>query len=191
VSLDWNWLDWTLVTILVVSVFGGLVRGFARVAIGLVAAILGILAGLWFYGIVAYYLVPYLRTRALANFVGFLVIFVLCLVAGALLGRLVAVLLRWSGLGWMDRLLGAGFGAVRGLIIGAAAVLALAAFPGNGPPKAVRDSRVAPHLLGAARVCARLAPRELRQGFDKSYAQLQQIWRKNRRGVRRDKGEFL
>jgi membrane protein required for colicin V production len=77
----------------------------------------------------------------------------------------------------MDRLLGAGFGLVRGLLICIAVVLALLAFtPGKSTPNAVVHSKVAPYVIDAARVFAAAAPHELKDGFRKSYEQVKTIW---------------
>ena len=95
------------------------------------------------------------------------------LLLGALLGRVLGRFLKVTGLSFVDRLLGAGFGVVRGLLISIAIVLALLAFtPGKSPPNAVVHSRVAPYVIDAARVCrgrgaARIEgwfPQELRAG---------------------------
>ena len=85
--------------------------------------------------------------------------------------------MKVAGLSFVDRLLGAGFGVVRGLLISIALVLALLAFtPGKSPPNAVVHSRVAPYVIDAARVCAAVAPHELKDGFRKSYEQVKTIW---------------
>ena len=48
--------------------------------------------------------------------------------------------------------------------------------PGKSPPYAVVHSRVAPYVIDAARVCATVAPYELKDGFRKSYEQVKTIW---------------
>jgi membrane protein required for colicin V production len=132
---------------------------------------------IWFYGSAGAILLPYVSSPGIANFCGFLVVFVGVLVAGALIGRLLGRMMRAAGLSFVDRLLGAGFGVVRGLLISIAVVLALLAFtPGKSPPNAVVHSRVAPYVIDAARVCAAIAPRELKDGFRKSYEQVKTIW---------------
>jgi len=74
------------------------------------------------------------------------------------------------------------------LLIAIAVVLALLAFtPGKAPPNAVVHSKVAPYVIDAARVCAAVAPHELKDGFRKSYGQVKAIWgdalKKGIRGV--------
>jgi len=172
-----NWLDITLIVILGVSVADGVVRGFARSGIGLAAAIAGIILGVWFYGVVAYFFLPYVSSEGIANIIGFLIIFFGCIVVGALLGKLLAMLFKWAGLTWLDRMLGALFGLLRGGAVAIAVVLAILAFAPNRPPASVVNSRYSAYLVDAARFCAAMAPRELKDGFDESYDQVRQLWR--------------
>ena len=71
--------------------------------------------GFWFYGIVAAYVLDYVSSRAIANLIGFFVIFAGVLVLGAIVGHILAKFFKWAGLSWFDRLLGGAFGFVRGL----------------------------------------------------------------------------
>ena len=171
-----NWLDIVLIVIVALSVVEGLKKGFARVGIGFAAAIVGVVVGIWFYGTAAYYLLPFVSSKGVANFIGFWIVFLVCVVAGALLGKLLAALFKWAGLSWMDRLLGAGFGLLRGAVAAVALVLVLVAFSRKPPPKSVAESRYAPYLIGAATVCAEFAPRELKDAFFSSYEKLKRIW---------------
>ena len=173
-----NWLDIVLILIVALSVIEGVKKGFARVGIGFAAAILGVVFGIWFYGTAGYYLLPFVSSKGIANFIGFWVVFLICVLAGALLGKFLGALFKWVGLSWIDRLLGALFGILRGGVAAVALVLVLVAFSSKPPPKSVANSRYAPYLVGAANVCAELAPRELKDGFFASYDKLKQIWSK-------------
>jgi membrane protein required for colicin V production len=173
-----NWLDVVLLLILGLSVVGGFAKGFARLVVGFVAAILGFLCGLWFYGSVGAFLLPYVSHRGIANFIGFLLIFLGVVLLGALVGRLLGMLLKWVGLSWLNRLLGGVFGFLRGLVLGIALVLALLAFTPKPPPRSVVESRIAPYVIEAANLCARLAPREVREGVVESYEKVKEAWAK-------------
>lgn len=175
--MNWNWLDYLLAVVVAASVVAGFLKGFARTGIALAAAAAGLLCGIWFYGTAGAFLRPYVSSPAIANFIGFWIVFGLCVLAGALLGRLLAALLKWAGLSWFDRVLGTGFGLLRGLVIAVAIVLLLLAFPLEPPPRAVVESRWAPYLVGAARACASLAPRELHDAFQSSYEKVRELWK--------------
>ena len=171
-----NWLDVVLGLILLLSVAGGLVKGFARVGIGLAATIAGVILALWFYGSAGAFLQPYLSSRGLANFAGFCIVIFAVGLAGAFAGWVLSKLMKHAGLGWLDRLLGGAAGLVRGLVIGIALIMALMAFAVKPPPKSVSGSRLAPYVIEASRVMAAMAPRELKDGFQASYDQIKKIW---------------
>ena len=172
-----NWLDVVLLLVLVGSVVTSFSTGLAREVVGLVSMVAALVLAIWFYGTAGSFLLPYVSSPGIANFCGFLIVFCGVLILGAFLGRVLGRLMRVAGLSWVDRLLGAGFGLVRGLLVSIAVVLALLAFtPGKSPPNAVVHSRVAPYVIDAARVCATVAPHELKDGFHKSYEQVKTIW---------------
>ena len=172
-----NWLDIVLLLIFCLSIASGIAKGFAKLVVGLAAAILGFLCGLWFYGAAGSYLLPYVSHKGVADFLGFLLIFFAVVLVGALAGKLLGALLKWVGLSWIDRLLGAVFGLVRGLVFAIAVVLALMAFSPNPPPASVIRSRIAPYVIGAANVCSYMAPNEVREGVQQSYEKIRQAWR--------------
>jgi membrane protein required for colicin V production len=172
-----NWLDIVLVLLVLISLISALKKGFSREVVGLIAAIVGLLCGLWFYGSVGGFLRPYVSSPAIANFCGFFLVFCGILILGAIVGALLSKLLKVAGLSWFDRVLGASFGLVRGLLLAIALVLAIVAFtPGEKPPRSVIRSRLAPYLIDASHVVANLAPRELREGFKKHYDRVKSIW---------------
>jgi len=172
-----NWLDVLLVLVLVWSVVVAVLRGFSREVIGLVSAIIGLFAGAWFYGPAGAFLHPYVSSRNVANFCGFVIVFVGVLVIGSLLGWAFGKLLKWAGLSWFDRLLGAVFGLVRAVVVSVAVVMVLVAFtPGTNPPQGVVRSRLAPYVIDAAHVLTAATPYELKDEFRKRYEQVKNIW---------------
>lgn len=172
-----NWLDIVLLLVLVGSVVTSFSTGLTREVVGLVSLIAALVMAIWFYGSAGAFLIPYVSSPAIAHFCGFLIVFCGVMILGAVVGRALGRLMKVAGLSFVDHLLGAGFGVVRGLLISVALILALLAFsPGNSPPTAVVGSRVAPYVIDAARVCAALAPHELREGFRKSYEQVKTVW---------------
>lgn len=172
-----NWLDIVLLVIIAGSVASSVQKGLTRETIGLVSVVLALILGTWFYGLAGAFLLPYVSSKGIANFVGFILVFVGVMIAGALAGALVGRLLKFSGLSFLDHLLGALFGLVRGLLICVALVMAAMAFSAEGhPPDAVVRSRVAPYVVDASRVCAAMAPYELKEGFRKTYAQVKAAW---------------
>lgn len=171
-----NWLDLLFVGIFAVSVTAGAMKGFARIAIGLGATVLGIIFASRWYAEAGSLVADYVSSRTIANAAGFVLIVVAFIAAGALLSTILAAVFKWAGVRWVDRLLGAAFGVVRALVICAAIVWVAMAFPRNTLPQGVVGSRIAPYVLGAASVLAILAPQEIEAVFDKNYKEVKQLW---------------
>jgi membrane protein required for colicin V production len=175
-----NLLDIVLGLIIIASVVSSFRAGFSREIIGLVSVFLAAVCGLWFYGLVAAYLLPYVSSQQVANFGGFALIFLGVMVCGALLGMIVGRFLQTVGLSWFDRLLGAAFGFVRAILICVVLVMALVAFSpgheGGGPPATVVSSRLAPHVIEASRFLVAAAPHEMKDGFRSHYDQVRRAW---------------
>jgi membrane protein required for colicin V production len=172
-----NWLDFVLVLILLASGIAGLRRGFSRQVIGLVSCVLALLLGIWFYGTVGFYLLPYTSSRTMANAGGFAVVFCGVLLLGSLVSFAVGTFLKVTGLSIFDHMLGVGFGLLRGLVFAIAIIMGVMAFSrGDRPPEAIVNSRMAPYVVDAARMFAAMAPHDLKEGFRKTYAQVKAAW---------------
>ncbi|HUK15209.1 MAG TPA: CvpA family protein [Bryobacteraceae bacterium] len=172
-----NWLDAVLLFIVALSLIAGFRKGLSRQIIGLVSVVVAIVLGLWTYGLAGGWLAHYVSSRRAANFGGFALVFCGVLLAGSLVGYLLHKFLKFTGLSFFDRILGAGFGVVRGTLISVAVILGIMAFSAEGkPPESVVHSRVAPYAVHAARVFAAMAPHEMREGFRRTYAQVKSAW---------------
>jgi membrane protein required for colicin V production len=171
-----SWIDILLVVVIGFSVLSGFSAGFARVGVGFIATILGIFLGFWCYGIAAAYVLDYVSSRAVANLIGFFAIFIGVCLIGAIVGQLLARLFKWIGLSWLDRLLGAGFGFIRGVVVAVAIITVLLAFAPSPPPRSVVDSRLMPYMLDASNILATLTPRELKDAFRDTKDKVKRTW---------------
>jgi membrane protein required for colicin V production len=177
-----NWLDYVLIAILLFSVILAARKGFSREIIGMAAALVALVLGMWFYGLAGSFLIPYVSSPRLANLIGFLLVVVAVLLCGSLLGRIVSRFLRTVGLSFFDRVLGGAFGLVRGLLITIALLTAYMAFgpqvDSNTVNAALLHSRMAPWILNTSRVFVAVAPMELKSSFQKQYAQVKSLLQK-------------
>ena len=171
-----NWVDVLLLLVIGLSVASGFGSGFARVGIGFIAAVFGIVCGFWFYGVAAAYVLDYVSSRAIANLVGFFVIFLIIVVLGAIVGRILAKFFKWVGLSWFDRLLGGGFGLLRGVVIAIALVTVLLAFAPSPPPHSVTDSKLMPYVIDASNILSDITPREIKDSFQDTKDKVKRIW---------------
>ncbi|MGC3873553.1 CvpA family protein [Halomonas sp. GXIMD04776] len=116
-----TWLDWVFLAILTISMLAGFMRGLVREALGLGAWIVALVASRMFAQPVAGLLegvIDHPDARLVLAFV--LVIFGVIMLCGIII-RLVHAAVEWVGMGFFNRLAGAGFGTLRG---GAILVLA-------------------------------------------------------------------
>ena len=172
-----NWLDIVIAIVLLVSLFTAFRNGLSREVVRLLTLIVGVVAGMWWYGRLAGYYEPYIPSRQLAEFAAFMTFLVVSLIAGGVAGWGLAKLLGWTGLRWFDRLLGAAFGAVRGLLISAIVVMAIVAFePVSRSDETVAASRLAPWVLYGAQAAAGLAPENLRNEFAAGFERVRSAW---------------
>lgn len=173
-----NWVDLAFLLFLIIFAFQGLAQGFSRIAVGLVATLAGLLIASWCYDLPASWLLPYVSSRAVANVLGFVLVFMLIQILGGLVGLMLSRLFKWTGLGWLDRLLGFAFGSLKAVVVGIVLVLILTAFPIKPVPDSVAQSQVAPYLIDAAHAITYLAPRDLRESFRETYDRIRELWRK-------------
>lgn len=172
-----NWLDVLLLIILIGSVVTSFRKGLSRELIGLVSVVVALLLGIWFYGSAGSYLTPYVSSHAAANFGGFLLVFCGVMLVGALASSVVGRFLTVTGLSIFDHALGAAFGVIRAIVISVALIMAVLAFsPSGHPPDSVVHSKMAPYVTSAASVFAAIAPHDLKEGFQKTYALVREAW---------------
>ena len=169
-------LDLLVVIVIGSSVVAGFVAGFARVSIGFLAAIVGVVFGFWFYGVPAGWVHRYLHSVAVSNFIGFLLVFWAILAIGALFAKVTSKLFKWTGLSWLDRLLGGVFGLVRGALIAVVMIAVLLAFTPKPMPNWMVKSQVLPYAMEASNVIASLAPNAIKNAFRESMLELRRLW---------------
>ncbi len=117
------WVDYTFIAIVFASLLIGAFRGLIRECLSLATWILAFVLTLRYGPEVADRLKASIGTESLRLIAGYALCFFGVLLAGALLTLLVSLLIRGSGLGGVDRMLGAGFGLLRGLFVIVAIVM--------------------------------------------------------------------
>ena len=163
-----NLADLLIVVVLVISVVSAFVKGFFVEVFSLAGVILGLFIAAANYAIWAPWVLRVVPNREIANLVAFLLIALLVMVLAGLLGRLLRSLVRGVGLGIVDRLLGAGFGLVKGCIVVTLVLMGVVAFL----PRQdwLLNSKLAPVFLSAAHGGSHAMPvelgEEIRQGLE-------------------------
>jgi membrane protein required for colicin V production len=165
----WNWLDWILAAVVVVSVVAAIMKGFIRELISLAAVVAGLVIAALGYQRAALWFDDLTRSHNVALGLGFLTLFVGTLLVGALVSVLARKLIQKAGLQWFDRFLGGVFGLVRGVVVDCILLMVLVAFAIKA--EAVQKSTLSPYVTTGARVIALAMPADLKAefkaGFDK------------------------
>ena len=156
-----NTLDWLLIILLTYSVIRAVVRGFFQESFALGGMIFGFLFACWFYRSLALELTGLITSTSIAELAAFLLILAGIMILASLLGRILRHTASAIGLGFLDRLLGAAFGLIRGALLGVALLLAVTAFLPSAPW--VENSQLAPYFLRAAHAVSFVMPSDLKQ----------------------------
>ena len=154
-------IDILLVVAITISVIIGIVRGFVKEAISLASLLVAIWAALYFGPSVGEVSESWLSSKELQTWFGRILVFAIVLSLGGLLGWSISKLVRLSVLSGIDRMVGAAFGAARGILLAALFVLA-GQFAGFDNDRWWQSSRGIPYLEKVAEWITVMAP----QGFD-------------------------
>lgn len=160
---DFNGFDWLLISILLISMGVAFRRGIVRTVFGLAGFFGGLKLASWYYIELADWImhIRLLSSSPTARILAFLLIVVVAVILFEVAGMLLQKLLRVTGLGFVDRILGVAFGFVRGCVIGIAVLLLTT----NFAPQSwvVTTSVLSPYLFGAAHDVSFLVPQYLQQ----------------------------
>ncbi|HET6654616.1 MAG TPA: CvpA family protein [Gammaproteobacteria bacterium] len=116
------WIDYFILGVVVLSVLLSLMRGFVKEAVSLGTWIAAFWLALTFANPFSRWFTA-IESDALRIILAFALLFVAVLVVGGLINHLISALVDKTGLSGTDRLIGAVFGFVRGLVVVAALVL--------------------------------------------------------------------
>ena len=172
-----NFLDIFIVIILAYCLIRGIFSGLIRE----LSAIVGVFAG--FYGAYTYYpevaklLSRWISDTAYLNILSFLIIFCLLFILVSILGVIIKYVLKIAFLGWVDRICGAGFGAVKGILIVSIILITLTAFLSKGAP-VIRDSLLAPHVTLISQNMAKVVSKDMKKAFYAKLTELRKTWDK-------------
>jgi len=160
-------LDWSVIAVMALSTLFAFFRGFTREFIALVAWIFGVVAAIAFSPAVARWFPEFGGNDVVRYVLAFALILVVALFLGALVAWPLRSVIRRSGLGFVDRFLGAIFGIARGalLVVGFALVAGLMSLPREDW---WQNAALAPALTAAAFAAAPWLPESWAQKLDYS-----------------------
>lgn len=128
------WVDWVLLSALCISILIGVIRGFTREILGLATWILALIASLLLAPHAVQLLEHRISVPSIRIAAAYALVFFLGLVLGGVITAIVSSLVRKSPLSGVDRVIGGGFGAIRGLMIAVMMVWLVGMTPARQDP---------------------------------------------------------
>jgi membrane protein required for colicin V production len=122
-QIEYSWVDFAIVAIVVFSTVISIMRGFVREAISLASWIIAVWISLEFGPLLAEALKDTIHSDQVRMLVSYLGLFLVMIIIGAIVSHFVSKLLKVTGLSGMDRILGMVFGLFRGALVIAIGIL--------------------------------------------------------------------
>jgi membrane protein required for colicin V production len=152
-----NWLDIVIIVVIVLLGIAGLRQGIIRTVFGIAGLIGGIVLAGRYYGELAALLFP--SGAIWGNIAAYAIILLATLLVAGVIGWLVAKLVHFAALGWLDRLVGFILGVVIGGLL-CAAVLAIVGKYYPGAEAVISQSVIARFLMEQFPLLLALLPAE-------------------------------
>ncbi len=172
-----NLLDWIFVVIIGFSAIYGLFKGLVKEVISLLAVIIGLILASRFYEGISSLLVSLGLGQQAAKILSFFILFVIIFIVIVLIGRLIHKFVHAIFLGWLNRLGGAGFGLIRGIVVSSIIIIILTITLSEKAP-ILNQSKLTPHIMSISRVILSLVPEDLQKRFMEQEKKLREIWEK-------------
>ncbi|MDP9037653.1 MAG: CvpA family protein [Acidobacteriota bacterium] len=158
----WNWLDWLLAAIVVLSTVRALMRGLVQALFALAGIVCGFLLAGMEHGSAAAWAMRqgWFAAADVASVVCYAAILVGVVIVFAIAGSVAKRMAHAAGLGMVDRLLGGVLGAARGVLLGVAVVLMMKAVVPSA--EVLVRSRLSSYFLAAGHAVSFVVPHTLR-----------------------------
>ena len=111
------WIDWVIIALIAVSTLISLKRGFVREALSLVTWVGAFIIARTFHPQMQSLLESTVETPLVRLIAAFAILFFGTLIVGAIINNMIGHLVRATGLSATDRVLGMGFGLLRGVVV--------------------------------------------------------------------------
>ncbi|MEN8222121.1 MAG: CvpA family protein [Acidobacteriota bacterium] len=164
-SLDWNLLDIIFIIITFISILIGILRGFVKELLSIIFLILAVVLSILYYKDAGNIFKGFINSSEVANFTGFISIFIIILISGILITFFLRKILVIGPIKSVDRLLGAFFGFLRSALICSILLFAILAFPGD-KKNIVSNSQFAPQVFKVIKVIMGFIPENFKNNLN-------------------------
>jgi membrane protein required for colicin V production len=144
---EFNWIDYSIIGIILFSTLISIVRGFVREALSLIIWGAAFVIAYKFGSAFGIKFLSMIESETIQQIVGFVAVFFIALIVGAIANYFIGSLVYGTGLGGTDRVIGLAFGLVRGVLLVGVLLLSAALTNVNQSP-AWAQSKVLPQFTG-------------------------------------------
>lgn len=156
-TFDWNLLDFIFVIITFISILIGILRGFVKEILSIIFLILAVVLSILYYREAGNVFKGIINNSEVANFTGFIAVFLMILIVGSLVTFFLRKILVIGPIKSVDRLLGAFFGLLRAALLCSIFLFGILAFPGD-KKGVVSNSQFAPQVFKVIKVIMGFIP---------------------------------
>lgn len=176
-----NLLDIVLLVILAVTSVVGIIKGLVRQVFGLLSVVLGVVFALAFYSQVSWMYNRFISSEILAQFFGFLTVFLAVVCVGWISSQIVSKLIK-GPLKLLNNVLGGCVGFLTGVLICSVLIFALSVFPVS--QEALKSSQLSPVCLTITKAMVSLIPKDLKEKFKETYQDITKKVEKDAKKIR-------
>ena len=161
-----NWLDATIIVVVLWFTFAAFQAGFIRETVTIVAAIAGVVLAGMFYKSLAEDVLLFIDSEKLARIVAFGIIFGAAALAGQILAMVLKPAVQILQLGVFDQMAGAAFGFAKGIVFVEAFMIIFITYPKWGLKQDIDQSFFGSMLIEKTPVLVSVLPDEFEISVD-------------------------
>lgn len=173
-----NFFDIVIIIILSYSLIRGLFRGIIKELSSIVGVIAGFYAAYTYHPELAHILSKWISATPYLNILGFLILFCVIFIIISILGLIIKYILNIAYLGWLDRIFGAAFGIVKGMLIVAVLFIMITTFLPK-ESSLIKDSQLSPHVAKLSEVMIKFSSKEMKKEFKTKIEEFKKAWLKH------------
>jgi len=171
-----NPLDMLIIVILGYCLIRGIFRGLVKEISSIIGVLAGFYAAYTYYALLAKPLSRWISTIPYANILSFMIIFCFIFISISILGIIIKYLLNIAFFGWVDRICGAGFGIIKGILIVSVVLISLTAFLPTGAP-IVKNSLLSPPVTLISEKMIKVVSRDMKLLYEAKVKEFKKAWK--------------